>query len=465
LYKAIENPLTLLAVTLWVALAPISMACADVTRVVVTSSGPMGVFKGRQYIWVTATMEGTVERGGGERGQYRVPIVLMYPDRTPNGFGFVDIVNSASFRSYKDGEAPGGKRSVYSFGDIIFSDYLRREGFTYLAVQWAWMVTDVLGTDYGVIEDGRDGYAIIKDAARFLRHPGTLEGAVPFRPQAAGRVIGFGQSQTATLLRELVRNGQNREKSGSVIFDGILAGVQAMCLTLHNDETPRPEPGPTNPTFGTPVPCGGPLPEDGKYITLLTQSDIDRSKGYLTRHQTPSYRQYELAGVAHIPPDIIVMRLVGAARQNPISFRPVFKAMLHNLVEWIVSEKAPPDSRYVEGVVDSEGRFQFTTDADGNVKGGLRFPHMPTVLQNGERAGAPLGVYGGLDPDHLQPFDLFAWLGGTFVPFSVQELAARYPSPEGYMQLVSNAAVSLLADRFILQEDYDAYIQAAKRWR
>jgi hypothetical protein len=100
LYKAIEHPLALLAVTLWVALAPISMACADVTRVVVKASGPMGVFKGRQYIWVTATMEGTVERGGGEQGQYRVPIVLMYPDRAPNGFGFVDIVNSAIFAAY-----------------------------------------------------------------------------------------------------------------------------------------------------------------------------------------------------------------------------------------------------------------------------------------------------------------------------------------------------------------------------
>jgi hypothetical protein len=116
LYKAIENPLTLLTVTLWVALAPISMACADVTRVVVKSSGPMGIFKGRQYIWVTATMEGTIEREGGERGQYRVPVVLMYPDRTPNGFGFVDIVNSAIFNVYKEGEAPGGKRSVYYFG-------------------------------------------------------------------------------------------------------------------------------------------------------------------------------------------------------------------------------------------------------------------------------------------------------------------------------------------------------------
>jgi hypothetical protein len=77
---AIAPPLALLTVTLWVALAPISMACADVTRVIVKATGSMGVFKGRQYIWVTATMEGTVERGGGERGQYCVPIVLMYMD-------------------------------------------------------------------------------------------------------------------------------------------------------------------------------------------------------------------------------------------------------------------------------------------------------------------------------------------------------------------------------------------------
>ena len=378
LYKAIENPLTLLAVTLWVALAPISMAYADVTRVVVQSSGPMGVFKGRQYLWVTATMEGTVKRGGGERGQYRVPIVLMYPDRTPNGFGFVDIVNSASFNVYKEGEAPGGKRSVYYFGDIIFSDYLRREGFTYLAIQWARMVTDVLGADYGVIEDGRDGFAIIKDAARFLRHPGTLEGAVPFRPPAVGRVIGFGLSQTAALLRELVRSGQNRDKDGALTFDGLLAGVGGgRCQLLNNDATPRPEPGPTTPTFYKSVPCGEPLPEDGKFISILTQSDIDRFTGYLSRHQPPAIGSTSSPGSPTFPTDMIDTRLLGTTRQNPASYRPVFKAMLHNLVAWIISGTAPPDSMYIEGTVDSEGKVNFTTDAHGNVKGGLRLPHMP----------------------------------------------------------------------------------------
>jgi hypothetical protein len=139
--------------------------------------------------------------------------------------------------------------------------------------------------------------------------------------------------------------------------------------------------------------------------------------------------------------------------------------MLRNLVEWIDSGTAPPDSRYIEGSADREGSFQFATDADGNVKAGLRLPHMATVLGSGERVGAPLGVYRGLDPDFLKAFNLFAWIGGTFAPFSIQELAARYPSHEEYVKLVSKAAASLLADRFILQEDHDAYIQAAKRWR
>ena len=111
------------------------------------------------------------------------------------------------------------------------------------------------------------------------------------------------------------------------------------------------------------------------------------------------------------------------------------------------------------------GRFRFVTDADGNVAGGVRLPHMPTVLPNGAQAGAPLGVYGGLDPDYLRPINYFAWMGGTFAPFSAEELARRYPSREAYVQLVRTAAAALLADRFLLQEDYDAYLQAAPWWR
>jgi Alpha/beta hydrolase domain len=235
---------------------------------------------------------------------------------------------------------------------------------------------------------------------------------------------------------------------------------------LNNDATPRPGPGPTIPLFYVGDYCDGPLPQDGKFIAIETETDLDADQSYRIRHDSPTFRQYELAGVAHIPPDINALELTGAKRQNPVSFRPVYKAMLRNLVDWIETGKEPPDSRYIEGRIDSEGEFHFTTDVDGNVKGGVRLPHMPAALPNGEQAGAPLGIYRGTDPDYKDHPNYYAWIGGSFEPFSAEELAKRYPSREVYPELVRKAAAALLAERLILQEDYDAYIRSAEvqRW-
>jgi hypothetical protein len=70
------------------------------------------------------------------------------------------------------------------------------------------------------------------------------------------------------------------------------------------------------------------------------------------------------------------------------------------------------------------------------------------------------------DPDYKDHPNYYAWIGGSFEPFSAEEFAKRYPSREVYAELVRKAAAALLAERFILQEDYDAYIQSAElhRW-
>lgn len=449
------------------AIAVTGPALAEVSQIVIKDAGPMGTFDGRQYTWVTAAMEGTVDRDDGTTGRYRVPVSIMYPDRDPNGFGFLDVVNSADFHVYLDDAAPMGKRKIYYVGDVSFSDYLRREGFVYMSVQWARMVTEELGSDYGVIEDGRDGYEIVKDAARFLRSPGALEGDLASRPQAVDHVIAFGYSQTGSLLLEMVRTGQNRSQEGALIFDGVLAGGHAgWCVVLNNDATPRPGPGPTIPLFYVGDYCDGPLPQDGKFIAIETETDLDADQSYRIRHDSPAFRQYELAGVSHIPPDLNPLEMTGAKRQNPVSFRPVYKATLRNLVEWIETGKEPPASRYIEGHIDGEGEFHFATDADGNVKGGVRLPHLPTALPNGEQAGAPLGIYRGVDPDYEGHVNYYAWIGGSFEPFSAEERAKRYPSRDVYVELVKRSAAALVAERFILPEDYDAYVRSAEllRW-
>ena len=114
----------------------VTPARSAVAEVVVHDSGAMGTFGGRSYTWITATMSGTVQRDDGSVGSYRVPITLNYPDRGSNGFGLVDVVNDASYMWYTEGTAGLGTPTTLYTGDLIFSDYLRREGFTYISVQW-----------------------------------------------------------------------------------------------------------------------------------------------------------------------------------------------------------------------------------------------------------------------------------------------------------------------------------------
>ena len=81
---------------------PAALGRSDVGLVILPQNESVGQQGGRGYVWVTAAMEGTVRRENGAVGRYRVPISLMYPDRDPNGFGFVDVNACAIFRRWSD---------------------------------------------------------------------------------------------------------------------------------------------------------------------------------------------------------------------------------------------------------------------------------------------------------------------------------------------------------------------------
>jgi hypothetical protein len=433
-------------------------ANAEVTRVVVEESGVLGSYESRLYLWVRGAMEGTVARAGGATSRYRVPVTLIYPDRDSNGFGFVDVTNTADVSNWTEENAPLGKRTVSYIGHQLVGDYLRGEGFTYLSVQWSRMVTEVLGAGYGAIENGTDGWEIIKDGARFLRNPSSLQGSLAPRLAPVSRVIGFGYSQGAHLLTELVRRGEHRERTGAPLFDGVLGGGRlSACNVMTDDAMVQVPPDPPIASYLDGAPCKDPLPADVKILWIAPQTDLER--GHVTRHETAGYRQYELAGVAHIPADMKGMGPLGATRQNPISIAPIARAMLHNLVEWIAHGKEPPAPLYVQGSFDRNGLLQPAKDADGNALGGVRLPNMATALPGGDRAGAPLGAYGGLD---LEGWHNQIRIGGTFEPFPRAELAKRYPTRAGYVDLVRKAAAHLLGGRYILKDDHDTYIRDAE---
>ena len=423
------------------------------------------MFGGRIYRWVTAQLEGTVAREDGSVGDYSVPITLNYPNVNSNGFGFVDVVNNADYVFYTSETAGLGRPTTYFTGDLIFSDFLRREGFIYISVQWYLAAAETYGTSYASIDRPTDGNEIIRDAARLLRSLDqfvVLESAI----SPAERVIAHGQSSSASLLRGFVWSGFNREVGGSsLIFDGlILTGTNGRrCSVLVDDRNDVVAGRLVRPSYSIGALDCPQLPDDGRIITLRTQTEAER-QGNLTG-TSRNERWYDVAGVAHIPEPMGPLMSMGAHQQNPISWNPVAKALLSHLVAWIEYDEEPPDSVIIEGQYGADDTFRLATDGDGNALGGIRLPHMVSTHSDGGRAGAPLGVYAGFDSDvwNLNPESGFAGLGGTFQPFPIDEIARRYPTRDAYVELVERAAAALLAQGFILEEDYHAYVRAA--WR
>ena len=89
------------------------------------------------------------------------------------------------------------------------------------------------------------------------------------------------------------------------------------------------------------------------------ETDLDTDQSYRMRHDSPSFRQYKLlAGVAHHPTDLNPLEQTGAKRQNPVSFRPVYKAMLRNLVDWIETGKVPFKLTVYRGACRQRGRVR-----------------------------------------------------------------------------------------------------------
>ena len=449
------------------------MASAQVTSVTVDSSKPFEKVDG--YTYVEGTMHGTVERDDGSVGEYSVPLVLIYPEDGGNGVGVVDWPNSVYYGV--TGHEDLDESMTLQHARNATDGYLFTAGYTYASVQWSKEVTELFGPSgdrsdpdynhlvYGKIEEGTDGWHILRDAARFLRDPTAFDAGDG--PLPVDTVLSFGYSQSAAVQNQFLLLGENTV-DGELAYDGHLLAVGGFACTTLTDEAPF---------YSLGLRCddpsadhqGRPVDDDSKMIAIQAQSDLEAPPFFaaLSRFEDePNWRQYELAGVAHIPPSILPDL---SDVQNPVEPAPVFRAAFRNLKLWTTEGTAPPPSKFLEGEVIPDGEelagvMITDLDEDGNALGGLKLPHMEQVI-DGEVAGAPLGVYTGLNPD-TDPDDPtagFVLFGGTFTPFDEAELRERYPDHETYVNRVTRAADYLLDRGYILEEDRDAYVLEAEQ--
>jgi hypothetical protein len=252
--------------------------------------------------------------------------------------------------------------------------------------------------------------------------------------------LSSGYSQGAGAQLELLAERLDPHR----IYDGHLIQMIGLACFKREDVAPH---------FGFFGDCR-PLPTSGDHapvVVLASESDMlifdpavlgfGKSAFFTRNPADPNWRQYEMAGISHLPEPILPL---GVPNQNTGDPRPIFRAALENLTGWThgARRESPPASRYFAG--------------------GVRLPLVESRI-DGHVAGAPLGRHTPLNPLGLDPFNPFVFISGTFTRFSDDELVVRYRSRDRYVKRVKRAADHLAVRGYITNTDRTALIAAAER--
>lgn len=392
------------------------------------------------------------------------------------------------------------------------------------------------------------GMLALRDCATFLKHD---EGSPTHG--SIDHVVGEGQSQCGRLLRTYLHLGLNQDESGRRAFDGLLVHIAGGRRGEFNHRFGQPSVQPT-PSFGHQWPfsdtsqvCPQTARRDGlldrtlalhappKIMYTDTSSEYWRGDAALTHVrladltdlELPSnVRRYLFSSTQHGPGEASLSARShfgshGANTFNAIDYRPLYRAALTRLYEWVSDDDAPPPSRYPRrddgtavhrhellerlsmqsiltlpsepsltalyplslGANEANGVGEYPANVIGDAYPGL----VSDIDDDGnEIAGVPmpdvtvaLGSHTGFNPRHPDSGgagQLLEYLGST-VPFALNEsardqghdprpsIAARYHERETYLRQVAAAAQALAQDRYLLDEDIDTCVAiAAARW-
>ncbi len=221
---------------------------------------------------------------------------------------------------------------------------------------------------------------------------------------------------------------------------------------------------------------------DVPVFVFETESDVLNSRAADRQPDTGKFRLWEVAGTSHYdhyglvigPADTgngqgAVLNL--AAMQHPPSTIPgpvtfscaqpintggahwVLDAAIAGLNRWVVNGTPPPHGHLLQTTGVSP--VVFARDANGNVRGGVRSPHVD----------APLAALGGVGNGGTGPVGIFCGLFGTTVPFSASTLAGLYKSHSQFVARWDHAARQAVKDGFLRQSDAVELEHAARASR
>ena len=401
------------------------------------STSPIGA----AYVDVDGLLANSFTRPDGSAGTYEAPVRLLYPvaQRSCTGVGLEDLANGFFFNFGVHDDF----WNLHYARRVLTDDFLMSRAVTYASPTWDKKAVDAMGR--GHLERREDGLRVVHDVAAWLRDPSSVTVMGGDGPScAAGTLVGYGVSDSASLLRQLFAEG-------SAPFDaGLVHAAGATCWDFGagqaTTECPR-------------LPAG----LAAKVLAIDSETDVDvQSSASARQDGLANYRHWEVAGAAHLtkaegdlmefarhaedenPLLAVSFRELGRA-QNPESLGPVLRAAFDALVRWATLGTAPPANAYLDGAFDPTGSFTIARDADGNALGGVRLPWLNTVLPDRSTVGAAIGRHSGTDATGG------FLLGGRYECFA--DVTARYPTARFYADRVSAGASYAESQRWILTED------------
>jgi hypothetical protein len=360
---------------------------------------------------------------------------------------------------------------------IAAHDELIREGYA-----WVGVTAQQVGVEGGgrAVVAGLDLKHADPERYATLAHPGDSysydmyrQAGVAVRDDAAQllgglkpkHVIAAGESQSAFRMTTYINAIEPLSKG---VFDGYFVysrGDDGAPLS----QAPLPDLTPPSPTLirtDLTVPV----------MTFTTETDL-ATLGYLPARQpdTKRFRNWEVAGTAHAdsytlvvgatddgqlasdvalfqtmlqPPSGIyndIIKCDSPFNTGPMTY--VLRASIDALNSWVVDGTPPPKAPRIQTTGDTSAPF--VLDADGNVKGGIRTPHVD----------APVATLSGLG----QTGASFCSIFGTTKPFDAATLAAKYPTHAAFVKAWNAATDKAVKAGFLLEADAENIKAAAEQ--
>ena len=298
-------------------------------------------------------------------------------------------------------------------------------------------------------------YDIFSQVGRALQRPGSVN---PFKGLKPKYWIADGESQSAGRMYTYINAVQPLAK----VYDGFFVHSRSAGAPL--SEAPQP-------AIPSPQPAYYRADLDAPVLEVQTETDV-LGKAYLQREPDRALlRKWEIPGTAHYDAYGLATALkdTGPRAKDPLLDPPltsvsggvitctspvnagpavyVLNAAMAHLNTWVRDHHAAPPKGELITLPDPQSPTP-ALDAQGNVQGGIRTPHLD----------APVVRLSGLG----QTGSAFCSLFGTTKPLDSATLARLYPSPADYVSAVTKATQQAVQRGFILAEDAPAIISSAK---